>query len=219
MKIRFIFMLFACTLLANHVAGQNVQPFVKGGLTISFFDSNNKDNGYVGVNIGAGIQMPVNKSHSWVFSPALACVSKGHSFDVYQANGSVTFNLLYLETQLDFIYRLQLQTTGKSWCFPIGAGLYGAYCVRGKASATNGMAWFNGIPVGDPISVFDKSIGAKRWDAGWRLLTVGAEYRHFMFRCDIELSFFSQFPHRKQHKLYDLEGTHTAILLNVGYIF
>ena len=64
MKIRFIFMLFACTLLANHVAGQSVQPFVKGGLTISFFDSNNTDNGYVGVNIGAGIQMPVNKSHS-----------------------------------------------------------------------------------------------------------------------------------------------------------
>lgn len=218
MKIRFIFMLSACAFWANHVAGQNVQPFVKGGLTISFFDSNNKDNGYVGVNIGAGIQMPVNKSHSWFFSPTLACVSKGHSFDVYQANGNVSFSFLYLETQLDLIYRWQLGTK-KSWCIPVGTGLYGAYCLKGKASATNDIAWFDGIHVREPISVFDHSIGANRWDAGWRMLTMGVEYHHFMFRCDIEKSFFSQFPHRKKYHFYHLKGTHTTIMLNVGYVF
>lgn len=220
MRKRIILILLTCAFLANNVAGQSIRPFVKGGLDICFFDENNGNDEFVGMNMGVGIQVPVSKSRPWVLSPAIACISKGHSFDVYEANGSVTFNLLYLETQLDLIYRLQLRTTGKSWCFPIGTGLYGAYCISGKASATNGVSWFNGIPVSEPISVFDRSIRADRWDAGWRIFTVGAEYLHFMFRCDIEKSFFSQFPHRKQHnRPYGLKGTHTAVLLNVGYIF
>ena len=144
-------------------------------------------------------------------------ISKGNVYDVSKAGGRVTFNLWYFETQLDFVYRWKI---GTHWRIPIGTGLYGAYGISSKVSATNGITWFQGIHVGKSPSMFDDEIGANRWDAGWRVCTFGAEYRQFALRCDFEIGFFSQFRNKK---LYTLEkksqGANWAFSLNIGYSF
>ena len=65
MKIRLAVTLLFFALSVYHTWGQKVEPFVKGGLTIGLFDgtaASDEDVGHIGLNIGAGIRLPVNKS-------------------------------------------------------------------------------------------------------------------------------------------------------------
>ena len=214
--------LLLVALLVNYAWGQKMEPFVKGGLTISFFDGtapSYEDVGHTGLNIGAGVRVPVKKSHTSFLEPAIELISKGNVYDVSKGGGRVFFSLWYLETQLDIVYRWQI---GKHCHIPIGTGLYGAYGIGSKISATNGITWFRGIPVGESLSMFDSEVGANRWDAGWRVWTGGVEYGHFMLRCDLELGFFSQFHNRMPYGLEkgkDYHGYNWSMSLNVGYCF
>lgn len=222
MKIRLIASLLFVALSASHAWGQKIEPFVKGGLTISLFDgpaASDEDVGNIGFNIGTGVKLPVNRSHTTFLEPAIELISKGNVYDVSKGGGRVSFSLWYLETQLDIVYRWQI---GKQWHIPIGTGLYGAYGIGSKISATNGITWFRGIPVGESLSMFDSEVGANRWDAGWRVWTVGVEYGQFMFRWDYELGFFSQFHNRMPYGLENgkkYHGCNWATSLNVGYCF
>ena len=222
MKMRLAVLVLFSTLSVYHVWGQKVGPFVKGGLTIGLFDgtaASDEDVGHIGFNIGAGVRFPVNKSRTLFLEPAIVLISKGNVYDASKSGGRVSFSLWYLEAQLDFVYRWQI---GKHWSIPIGTGLYGAYGIGSKVSATNGVTWFRGIPVGESPSMFDSVIGANRWDAGWRVLTVGVEYGQFMFRWDFELGFFSQFHNRMPYGLEEgkkYHGNNWATSLNVGYCF
>lgn len=211
-----------CALTVCQAWGQKMEPFVKGGLTIGLFDgiaSSDEDVGHTGLNIGAGLRLPVSKSHTTFLEPALAIISKGNVYDVSKSGGRVSFSLWYLEAQLDIVYHWQVW---KHWRIPIGTGLYGAYGIGSKVSATNGVTWFRGIPVGESPSMFDDKVGANRWDAGWRVITVGVEYRRFIFRWDFEVGFFPQFHHRMPFGTDDWEtslGSNGAVSLNVGYCF
>ena len=222
MKNRLTVILLLSTLSAYHVWGQKMEPFVKGGLTIGLFDgiaASDEDVGHIGFNIGAGVKLPINNSRTIFLEPALELISKGNVYDVSKSSGRVSFSLWYLEMQLDFIYRWQI---GKHWNIPIGTGLYGAYGIGSKVSATNGVTWFRGIPVGESPSMFDSVIGANRWDAGWRVLTVGVEYGQFMFRWDFELGFCSQFHNRMPYGLEEgkrYKGNNWSMSLNFGYYF
>ena len=220
MKVRLILFSLLSFMATCQITGQQLKPFVKGGLTIGLFegtDASNESAGHTGLNLGAGIQIPLSKSHPTFLEPALVLISKGNVYDVSKAGGRVTFNLWYFETQLDFVYRWKI---GTHWRIPIGTGLYGAYGISSKVSATNGITWFQGIHLGKSPSMFDDEIGANRWDAGWRVCTFGAEYRQFALRCDFEIGFFSQFRNKK---LYTLEkksqGANWAFSLNIGYSF
>lgn len=220
MKTHLAVTLLLCALTVCHAQAQKMEPFVKGGLTIGLFDgtaASDDDVGHLGFNIGAGIRLPVNKSRTTFLEPAIELITKGNVYDVSQAGGKVSFSLWYIEAQLDFIYRWQI---GKSWFIPIGTGLYGAYGIDSKISATNGITWFKGIPVGETLSMFDSKVGANRWDAGWRVWTIGVEYGRFLLHWDFELGFFSQFSNRKPYGLekgYD--GANWAMSLNAGYRF
>ena len=229
MSTRIFVILIVCVLPTFKAVGQKVRPFVKGGLTIGLFDgtaASDEDYGHFGLNMGGGVQIPISKNHNTYLEPSFNLIPKGNVYDVPQAGGRVTFSLMYLEAQIDFVYRWQ---SGRDWRIPIGTGLYGAYGLKGKVSATNGISWYNGIPVGESLSMFDDVIGASRWDAGWRVWTVGVEYRQFMFRWDFELGFFSQFRNRRlfsqshYRRLYALEedyfGGNWATSLNFGYLF
>lgn len=212
--------LFAVSLLfafsLSCVKGQTVEPFVRGGLTVGFFDngvSNVEDVGHTGFNMGAGVMIPVNKLRHLSLEPSVVFVSKGDVYDVRKAGGRVSFNLRYLEAQCDFVYRWKV---GKHCYVPIGTGLYGAYGIGGKVSATNGITWFKGIPVGESPSAFDSSIGTTRWDVGWRVCTLGVDYCHFLFRFDMEMGFVSQFRNRLSNRGGDNNASLSFI---VGYLF
>lgn len=215
-----LFFLLLCIWATCQVKGQKLEPFVTGGLTISLFDgtaASDEDVGHVGLNLGAGLRVPLNKSRSTIFEPALVLISKGNVYDVGTANGRVSFSLWYLETQLDFVYRWKI---GKGWYVPIGTGLYGAYGIGSKVSATNDITWFRGIPVGESPSMFSDTVGANRWDAGWRVFTIGVEYRQFVFRWYFEAGFFSQFHNRMPYALEKgYHGNNWATSLNLGYCF
>lgn len=220
MKKRLAVTLLFFALSVYHTWGQKVEPFVKGGLTIGLFDgtaASDEDVGHIGLNIGAGIRLPVNKSRTSFLEPAFELISKGNVYDVRKGGGRVSFSLWYLETQVDFVYHWQI---GKHWTIPIGTGLYGAYGISSRISTTNGITWFRGIPVGEAPSMFDNVVGANRWDAGWRVWTVGVEYDKFMFRWDFELGFFSQFHNRMPYGLESgkkYHGNNWVMSLNVGY--
>lgn len=211
-----------CALFACYARAQEMEPFVKGGLTIGLFDgtaASDEDVGHVGINLGAGVRFTINKFRTLFLEPSIGVISKGNVYDVSRSGGSVSFSLWYLETQFDFVYRWHI---GRHWSIPIGTGLYGAYGIGSKVSATNGITWFRGIPVGESPSMFDSAVGANRWDAGWRALTVGADYRQFMFRCDYELGFFSQFHNRMPYGIEEgknYHGNNWAVSLLVGYCF
>ncbi len=220
MRIRLMSLFLLWVIPICHVHGQKVKPFVKGGLTIALFDgphASHEDVGHFGPHLGAGIKIPLKKSQKTFLVPAVALVPKGDVYDVSIAGGRVSFNLWYLETQLDYCYRWQI---GKNWHLSIGAGLYGAYGIGGKASATNGITWYRGIPVGDSPSMFESEVGANRWDAGGRLWTVGVDYRRFMFRWDYEASFFSQFhnkmPYEREKNNHGYNWVHSIC---IGYCF
>lgn len=222
MNMRLLLLSLLCVLSAYPLKGQEMNPFVKGGLTIGLFDgtaASDEDVGRVGLNVGAGVRIPINKSKKLFLEPALVFISKGNVYDVSQAGGKVTFSLWYLEAQFDIVYRWCVE---KQLYVSLGTGLYGAYAIGSKVSATNGITWFHGIPVGEMSSMFNSVIGTPRWDAGWRTWTVGVDYCQFMFRWDFELSFFSQFPNRQP---YGLEkgaayiGNNWAMFLNLGYSF
>jgi hypothetical protein len=222
MKLRLAVILLFSTLSTYHAWGQKIEPLVKGGLTLGLFDgiaASDEDVFHVGLNIGAGVRLPINKSHTTFLEPTLGVISKGNVYDVSKGGGKVSFNLWYLEAQLDFVYRWQI---GKRCYIPIGTGLYGAYGISSKISTTNGITWFRGIPVGESPSMFDSVIGANRWDAGWRVLTFGVEYGHLMFRWDFEVGFFSQFHNRMPYgieKGKQYHGNNSAMSLNIGYCF
>lgn len=222
MKMRLAVVLLFSALSACHAWGQKIEPFVKGGLTIGYFDgpaASNEDVGHTSLNIGAGVSMPVNKSRTTFLEPALEIISKGNVYDVTNGGGKVSFTLWYLEAQLDIVYRWQLT---ERLVIPIGTGLYGAYGISSKISTTNGITWFRGIPVGESPSMYDSEVGANRWDAGWRTLTVGVESGRLMFRWDLELGFFSQMHNRMPYGLEKgkkCHGSNWAMSLNVGYRF
>ena len=220
MKTRLAVILLLSTLFVYHAWGQKMDPFVKGGVAIGLFDgtaASDEDVGHIGFNIGAGLRLPVNKSRKTFLEPALELISKGNVYDVSKSGGRVSFSLWYLEAQLDIVYRWQI---GKHWHIPIGTGLYVAYGINSQISTTNGITWFRGIPVGESLSMFDSVVGANRWDAGWRVWTVGVEYGKFMFCWDFEIGFFSQFHNRMPYGLEKgkkYHGNNWAMSLNVGY--
>lgn len=222
MKLRLAFILLFSTLSVHHAWGQKIEPFVKGGLTLGLFDgtaASDEDVMHAGLSIGAGIRLPINKSRTTFLEPTFGLISKGNVYDVSKGGGKVSFSLWYLEAQLDFVYRWQI---GKHWYIPIGTGLYGAYGIGSKISTTNGITWFRGIPVGESPSMFDSVVGANRWDAGWRVWTIGVEYDQFMFRWDFEGGFFSQFHNRMPYRIEEggkYHGYNWAMSLNVGYCF
>lgn len=220
MKARLLFICLLSALFTCHVKGQVLKPFIRGGLTNSWFDSPGATEESVfqaGPNIGVGIKVPLNKWHSLFIEPTLAAISKGDVYKADKAGGRVSFSIWYLETQLDFIYRIKI---GRHWRIPFGTGLYGAYGIGSKVSATNGITWFRGIPVSTSISMFDDIIGANRWDAGWRVSTVGVEYRRFMFRWNFEVGFFPQFSSRMPHGCnQDYYGENCTMSWNIGYSF
>jgi hypothetical protein len=218
MNTRLLTILFACVLYAYDAKGQDIRPFVKGGVTIGLFDGTaacNEDIGHIGLNIGGGVQIPINKSHKTFIEPSLNLISKGNVYEPISAGGRVAFGLLYLEEQVDIVYHWKI---GRHWSIPIGTGLYIAYGIHGKVSATNGITWFRGIPVGDSPSTFSNVVGANRWDAGWRAWTIGAEYKKFIFRWDFEVGFFPQFKNRLPYALgKKYHGNNWAMSLNLGY--
>ena len=220
MSKQLLLLSLLCVLSFYHARGQKIEPFIKGGLTIGLFDgtaASDEDAGHIGMNLGAGAKVPLNKFRTTFFEPAVVFIQKGNVYDVSKAGGRVSFSLWYLETQLDFVYRWKI---GKDWRIPLGTGLYGAYAIGSKVSATNGVTWFGGIPVGESPSMFSSTIGASRWDAGWRVWTVGVEYRQFMFRWDFEVGFFSQFHNRIPYGLdKKSQGYNWAMSLNLGYNF
>jgi hypothetical protein len=222
MKTHLAVTLLLCVLAAYQAWGQKIEPFVKGGLTIGFFDgtaASDEDMGHTGFNIGAGFRLPVNRSRTTFLEPAIELITKGNVYDVSKAGGKVSFSLWYIEAQMDFIYRWKI---GKRWSIPFGTGLYGAYGIGSKISATNGITWFRGIPVGDNLSMFDGKVGANRWDAGWRVWTVGMEYGRLLFRWDFEVGFFPQFHNRMPYGLEEgkkYHGNNWAMSLNLGYCF
>ena len=221
MNMRVVFMSLLCAFVVCHAKGQRLEPFVKGGLTIGLFDDSpplrEKDVGHTGFNLGAGVKIPLSKPRKTMLVSALTLISKGDTYDVSYAGGRVSFNLLYLETQLDFIFRLEL---ANDWCIPIGTGLYGSYGIDSKVSATNGIKWFRGIPVGECPSMFSSVVGANRWDAGWRICTFGVERHRFMFQCDVEFGFFSQIRSSKSNPgVKNGFRNNVAVSMNFGYCF
>ncbi len=220
MKPRVLLAFLFCALSACHVKGQALEPFVNVGLSESFFDTHSADEEsvcHIGPKIGAGIKVPLNQWHNLFFEPSLAVVSKGDVYKADKAGGRVSFTLWYLETQVDFIYRVRI---GSHWRIPLGTGLYGAYGIGSKVSATNDITWFRGIPVAESPSMFSDIIGANRWDVGWRMFTVGAEYRQFMFRLDFEAGFLSQFSCRMPHNYgEDNDGKNITMSCSLGYSF
>jgi hypothetical protein len=70
--------------------------------------------------------------------------------------------------------------------------------------------------------MFDGKVGANRWDAGWRVWTVGMEYGRLLFRWDFEVGFFPQFHNRMPYGLEEgkkYHGNNWAMSLNLGYCF
>ena len=205
---QIVIILTSVLLSATDVVGQEIHPFVKGGLTIGLFDgfaASKEDVGHMGFNFGGGVQIPLTKNN------------KGNVYEPEKAGGRVTFDLLFVETQVDLVFRGRM---GSHWVFVVGTGLYGAYGIGGKATSTNGVTWYRGIPVGESPSMYDDVVGANRWDVGWRFVTIGVDYHHFMFRLEYELGFLEQFNKTFYYNSSEkYRGSNASYSLNLGYRF
>lgn len=217
---QIVIILTSVLLSATDIVGQEIHPFVKGGLTIGLFDgfaASKEDVGHMGFNFGGGVQIPLTKNNKTFLEPSLNLISKGNVYEPEKAGGRVTFDLLFVETQVDLVFRGRM---GSHWVFVVGTGLYGAYGIGGKATSTNGVTWYRGIPVGGSPSMYDDVVGANRWDVGWRFVTIGVDYHHFMFRLEYELGFLEQFNKTFYYNSSEkYRGGNASYSLNLGYRF
>ena len=63
---QIVIILTSVLLSATDVVGQEIHPFVKGGLTIGLFDgfaASKEDVGHMGFNFGGGVQIPLSKNN------------------------------------------------------------------------------------------------------------------------------------------------------------
>ena len=68
--------------------------------------------------------------------------------------------------------------------------------------------------------MYDDVVGANRWDVGWRFVTIGVDYHHFMFRLEYELGFLEQFNKTFYYNSSEkYRGGNASYSLNLGYRF
>jgi hypothetical protein len=169
----------AMTLLPIHAqeTKKRIKPFVTAGYNYSHFCVNL--DGRSSFNAGGGAIIPLFNRGLVGIRPQLLYIQKGDRshFEVYKKERTVKFDANYLELPVDLVL------TGRPLTrrFDISAlcGLYFAYGIGGKTTASDGIYLYNRYHVGDSPSTFGDEMNGRRFDWGIRLGTIVRLDRYF----------------------------------------
>lgn len=221
MKQRISILMVVCLFLGVKGMAQHdsleyrLTPFVKGGLSIGFFDnsiSNESSVGHAGFHIDVGLQIPLQRDdqYRYCLMSSLRFITKGETWDNGE-NGRASVNMQYIEMPVDFAFRA-VMTKGSLLA---GGGFYLAYGIGGRLTGSDGLYIFRGYRLKDKPGVFGSELGFRRLDAGINLMT---EYqtRHLCLSADIDIGLIRIPPARfdGHNKL-----SNVAISLGIGYLF
>jgi len=202
------------TLLPIHAqeTKKQIRPFVTAGYNHSDFCVGL--DGRSSFNAGVGATFPLFNRGLVGIRPQLLYIQKGarSHFEVYKKERTVKFDANYLEMPIDLV--LTGRPLTKRFDISALCGLYFAYGIGGKTTASDGIYIYNRYHVGDSPSTFGDEMNGHRFDWGIRL---GAIVR-------LDRYFFTIIMEPGVKKVMDSHisrrsGDHPineAILLNVG---
>lgn len=190
-------------------------PFVKGGLSIGFFDnsiSNESSVGHTGFHFDVGLQIPFLRGGQYgcCLVSSLRFITKGETWDNGE-NGRASVNMQYIEMPIDFAFRAVMKKSS----LLAGGGFYLAYGIGGRMTGSDGLYIYRGYRLKDKLAVFGSQLGFLCWDAGVNLMT---EYqiRHLCLSADIDIGLTRIPPVRFDgHN----KSSNVAISLGIGYLF
>lgn len=210
-----IFAAVVMTLLPTHAqeTGKHVIPFVTAGYNYSHFCVNL--GGRSSFNAGGGAIFPMFNRGLVGIRPQLLYIQKGarSHFEVYNKERTVKFDANYLELPVDMIISGRPLATR----FSISAlcGLYFAYGIGGKTTASEGIYLYNRYHVGDKPSSFGDEMNGRRFDWGLRLGAMARLDRYFM-SIAIEPGFNKVMDRRITRSSWDSSPKNLSVLLNIG---
>ena len=147
--------------------------------------------------------------------PQLLYIQKGarSHFEVYKKERTVKFDANYLELPVDLVISGRPLATR----FNISAlcGLYFAYGIGGKTTASDGIYLYNRYHVGDKPSTFGDEMNGRRFDWGFRLGVMARLDRYFA-TIAIEPGVKKVMDSRITRSYWNDSPTNMAILLNIG---
>ena len=190
-------------------------PFVKGGLSIGFFDnsiSQESSVGHTGFHIDIGLQIPFQRGDQYgcCLVPSLRFITKGETWDNGE-NGRASVSMQYIEMPIDFAFRAVMKKSS----LLAGGGFYLAYGIGGRMTGSDGLYIFRGYRLKDRLKAFGSELGFMHWDAGINLMT---EYqiRHLCLSADIDIGLVRVPPTRFNG---DNKSSNVAVSLGIGYLF
>ena len=204
------------TLLPTHAqeTARRIIPFVTAGYNYSHFCVN--IDGRSSFNAGGGAVFPMFKRGLVGVRPQLLYIQKGarSHFEVYKKERTVKFDANYLELPIDLVLSGKPLATR----FNVSAlcGLYFAYGIGGKTTASDGIYIYNRYQVGDEPSTFGDEMNGRRVDWGIRLGAMARLDRFFLTIVG-DLGVKRVMDSRITRSEWDDSPMNAAILLNVGY--
>lgn len=218
------------TLLNLYLNAQKPQLYLKGGLNVSKFSSNNTDNfeevnSHTGFNAGILAKLPLSKKIA--LQPALQISSKGaRTMGGNPPYNSTYFNAttnpLYLELPVNIVFNLLLKE--KSSIF-FGAGFYGALGIGGK-NKIDGMISFAGpfnfekkieyksVTIPYPAYHHWAGIGYMHKEDLGLTATAGIQFKKLLFSVDYEYGLKNL---SRRGRIVEDENKNRVLSFSIGY--
>ena len=219
--MRRYLLILAYVLFCCHSQAQNdsllyrLTPFVKGGLTIGFFEgktSSDSSVGHTGFHLETGVWFPIHrgKRDTWCLIPSLRFITKGDTWELSD-DERVFANMQYIEMPVD----VAICFSSKKCHGLIGGGLYIGYGIGGRLSGSDNLYVYHGYRLKEKPAVFGSEVRVNRWDYGFNLMGA-VQLWHLYLSVDFDLGLAKLAPSR-------LDGndnsSNVAISLSVGYAF
>lgn len=215
---RIITLAVVClTLLPIHAqeTTKRVIPFLTAGYNYSDFNLEGLS-GRNSFNVGGGAIVPLFNRGLVGVRPQLLYIQKGarRYFDVYNKERTIKFDANYIELPIDFVLSGRPLATN----FNISAfcGIYFAYGVGGKTTASDGIYIYHRYHVGDKPSTFGEEMNGHRFDWGCRL-GVMARFNNCFLTLSFEPGFEKVLDGRIVRSSWDAYAQNMAFLVNVGF--
>lgn len=214
-------LILAYVLFCSHSWAQDdslsyrLTPFVKGGLTIGFFEgktSHNSSVGHTGFHLETGVWFPFyrGKRDTWCLVPSLRFITKGDVWEVFDGE-RVFANMQYIEMPID----VAICFSSKKCHGLIGGGLYVGYGLGGRLSGSDHLYIYRGYRLKGKPDIFGSEIGANRWDSGLNLMGA-VQLWHLYLSVDLDIGLTKLAINRLDG---NDKSSNAAISMSVGYAF
>ena len=213
--------ILACLMFCCHSRAQNdslsyrLTPFVKGGLTIGFFEgkaSNSSSVGHTGFHLEAGIQVPIRRGRffNWCLIPSLRFITKGDTWELDDGERAFA-NMQYIEVPIDYAAQISTRKC-KIW---FGAGLYMGYGIGGRLYGSDNLYIYHGYRLKEEPAIFGSEVRANRWDSGLNLMGA-VQLRHLYLSFDLDIGLTKVASGRLDG---NNDSSDVAISMSIGYTF